>query len=253
MRNILVRLTITFAILLVSSRAEFPSILWQHDMEGSGSIRDAGIRKGNGVILSKSGDLWVTDDEGALHIIDGESQNSTVFMPPLLEGRNIDSRSSVVLHEPYDNVRYGIYAIIDIPHPTSNKTVQSRVLAVNKNGSLRWSLELEGVVSGTPVISADGNHIYVTHNVNGTGSLSVLTSSKPGGVIFKKDESTEYGPLALTDEGLFWGEATDLGMAHNGTAYFMNISDVLYTTDVYSVEFTTTVPPTASGETNPRS
>mmetsp|Transcript_17234 Transcript_17234/g.36013 ORF Transcript_17234/g.36013 Transcript_17234/m.36013 type:complete len:1430 (-) Transcript_17234:1765-6054(-) len=50
--------------------------------------------------------------------------------------------------------------------------VTSRVIAVDLNGAFLWSVQLPGAVEGTPIVGKHG--IYVTHNDNGTGHLSVL-------------------------------------------------------------------------------
>ena len=57
--------------------------------------------------------------------------------------------------------------------------VTSRVIAVGTNGAFRWSVELPGTIEGNPVVGKHGT-IYVTHNDNGTGRLSVLRVSGNG-------------------------------------------------------------------------
>ena len=43
--------------------------------------------------------------------------------------------------------------------------VKSRVIAVNTDGSLRWSITIDGYAEGTPQVGVKGDKIYINHNV----------------------------------------------------------------------------------------
>mmetsp|Transcript_19365 Transcript_19365/g.44899 ORF Transcript_19365/g.44899 Transcript_19365/m.44899 type:complete len:1238 (+) Transcript_19365:258-3971(+) len=59
-----------------------------------------------------------------------------------------------------------------------DESVKSRVIAVNMDGSFRWSVEVSGRIEGSPVVGENG--IYVTHNDSGGGHLSVLRVQNSG-------------------------------------------------------------------------
>ena len=74
---------------------------------------------------------------------------------------------------------------------------------------VKKSPDLVGRVSGTPVISSDGNYVYVTHNVdnnnnnkNGGGYFSVL-DSVDANIIFQQscqikwNSDQKYGPIGI--------------------------------------------------------
>ena len=88
--------------------------------------------------------------------------------------------------------------------------VFSRIIAINPEGSLRWTLTLDGVVAGTPAIGNDG--IYVSHNIPNTvengevfysGKLTVLRdngqSATPTIVaeVAPQDRFGPFGPLSV--------------------------------------------------------
>eukprot|EP00536_Pseudo-nitzschia_multiseries_P005699 jgi/Psemu1/285971/fgenesh1_pg.110_\ len=56
--------------------------------------------------------------------------------------------------------------------------VTSRVIAVNMDGSFRWSVQVSGRIEGSPLVGNNG--IYVTHNDNGAGRVSVIRTQSNG-------------------------------------------------------------------------
>ena len=108
-----------------------------------------------------------------------------------------------------------IAEMIFIASGIEEKDVESRILAVNSDGSLRWEVSLSGYVEGTPLIGqADPTKVYVSLNVLDAavdnvfdpdfyrGSVVVLNDAgaESGGVevtASKQSQPVPFGPLAL--------------------------------------------------------
>lgn len=135
----------------------------------------------------------------------------------------------------------------------------SRIIALNSGstndiGTIRWSTPIMGVVEGTPVISSDGERIYVTSNTALHGILTVLDGSSGSLVSQTIDPKpmTHYGPLSMvTNNGidkLFWVDATDRGYATRGRVHVV-VSDFLSAVHSQrSFESSSTVAPTLSSD-----
>lgn len=79
---------------------------------------------------------------------------------------------------------YIIYSVVDVTEapPGSaginvdgilrESSISSRVLAVKFDGNFKWSVEVRGRIEGNPVVGKTG--IYVSHNKDGIGYLSVI-------------------------------------------------------------------------------
>ena len=233
-----------------------PSLRWSFDLpHTNGKISSHGlVRKGNAVVFGADGrHVYITTDDGTLNIItlkngpnhgtvlaDGEWQDETgfggvadtiTFKPPPIEGRRIDCRSGVSLHEADDGDHFAVYAVSDVPivqnQPVAyndetgemifissgieEEDVESRILAVNSDGTLRWEKLLSGYVEGTPLIGqADPTKVYVSLNVPDTAvdnvydpdfyRGSVLVINEAGGVevtASKQSQPVPFGPLTL--------------------------------------------------------
>jgi hypothetical protein len=178
-----------------------PNLRWKFTLEGaSKGLFGRNLRKGNAVVADpKDGStLFVTADDGSFHIVKGGDGNetqptSTVFEPESIAGRYTECRSGVTIVEEQKNTTgettttYLVYAVVDTPVASNVRyddngdiqgdvaIVSSRVMAVNLDGSLRWSVNVAGIVVGTPV--ASGTAIYLSHNVEGKGYLSVILTT----------------------------------------------------------------------------
>jgi hypothetical protein len=202
------RVFLLVSLLLVTQQVAFanllsePNLRWKFTLEGaSKGLFGRNLRKGNAVVADpKDGStLFVTADDGSLHIVKGDGGEtqltSTVFEPIAVSGRYTECRSGVtIVEEQNENeddtttTTYLVYAVVDIPVATNVRyddngdiqgddvaSVSSRVMAVNRDGSLRWSVNVDGIVVGTPVASATA--IYLSHNVQGKGYLSVILTT----------------------------------------------------------------------------
>lgn len=165
-----------------------PNVRWTHTL-GAGTSIGRGLRKGNAVVAHAAGQLvFATADDGSLHIMQTQSidgsitlENSIAFEPPAVEGKYTTCRSGVVSveeDEEAEKPEYLVYAVIDKVEEVDSGTTSSRLLAVNLDGSLRWSLDVDGVIQGTPVVGQNGGAVYVVHNAVGAtlpkGKLSVV-------------------------------------------------------------------------------
>lgn len=152
-----------------------PNVRWTHTLGDGTSSIGRGLRKGNAVVAHKDGQmLFATADDGSLHImrtesVDGSinSDTSIVFDPPAVEGKDTVCRSGVVSVDEdklAEKPEYLVYAVIDNVVEVGNGTTSSRLLAVNLDGTLRWSLDVDGVIQGTPIVGQNGRAVFVVHN-----------------------------------------------------------------------------------------
>lgn len=168
---------------------EIPTPKWSVQLQDSGPASGRGLRKGNAIVAAKDGTkIVVTANDGSLHIIQTTNQVKTlaVYTPERKPGTNMDCGSGAIIV--YKNQQDGlsipidseedisipakedfiVYAVID----NRGGATTSRVLAVNMEGILKWSVDVRGRIRGTPVVGNTG--IYISHNINGYGTLSTL-------------------------------------------------------------------------------
>lgn len=225
---------LSFSLLLGFQVQADPLIRWVRRLKGCGSISDASPRRGNGVVSAANGQtVWITDDEGALHILDADNhtKDEIYFNPPLVANRWTESRSSVSLFvEPNGNApEYAVYAVIDVD-PNAPSATTSRVIAVHGDvamngellGSLKWQVEIEGIVVQTPQIGTNGTRIYTTHNdANGRGYFSVIDGE--GKRITRQSNPKPFGPLTILsvdgNDEVFWGESNGRGYSKSGRIF----------------------------------
>ena len=221
---------------------------------GCGSLSAASPRRGNGVVSAPNGQtVWITDDGGALHVLDtiNTTKEEIYFRPPSVEHRWTESRSSVSLFVNLNGTEteYAVYAVTDVAHDDQNST-SSRIIAVHGSGdligTLRWELEVEGVAVQTPQIGTDGRQIYVTHNdaSGGQGYFSVIGAE--GNRITRQSSLNPFGPITIQSvdgiDELYWGEAN--GRGHSASGRIFRYDSSLMQTDVgFKIVTSTVVPP----------
>lgn len=218
----------TAATILASDEQFTPSIRWQRQIPGSGYLSGRGIRKSNGVVTTKDGRVWVVSDDGGLFIFDPQN-GDLLFESSTQPPAQSLSRSSIHFYysdKDHSNLIYGVYAVISIGGGNS------WVVAVNDDGSERWSQRVNGVIEGTPIIGQYGRYVYVTHNVhigdniqNPTrhGSFSVL-SDDPAEIensfVF---HGNSFGPaerrLLKGEDSIYWANSKKFGHADDGAVY----------------------------------
>lgn len=209
-----------FSGLACAEFLQTPTLKWSLQLEGSGRLSGRGLRKGNSVVAHHDGTkIVVTAGDGSLHIIQTTNLVRTLaaYVPDPIDGKSIECRSGATIVE--KSVQGGlfveksgqdgllgegesiqasiddfiVYAVVDniIANDTSIGDAQvtsgvnvrpsgitSRVIAVDMEGALLWSVEVSGKIEGSPVVGKKG--IYVTHNDNGSGQLSILKMQDGG-------------------------------------------------------------------------
>lgn len=206
-----------------------PSIRWVRQLSGGGTLSSAGVRRGNGVEVARNGmTVWVTDDEGSVHILDAHnaSREELVFIPTPMEGRTTESRSKACICQNETSLDFAVYAIVDVASDDSTETqISSRVIAIHGEtellGTLKWQVAVEGVATGSPQLGFDCNHVYITHNAKQTGHFSIL--DKNGNLIDQTSKARNFGPVTVSSSGgidtTYWGEAEGMGYSSLGRIY----------------------------------
>lgn len=181
---------------------ERPSAQWTYRVPGGGTLAGRGFRAGNEIAVSPDGTtLFATADDGSLHFVAiADLRDSLVFQPEAIAGTFTECRSGVTMIYDDDNaLAYLVYAVMDVPvqagilyegvsYDASRTSILSRLLAVNLDGTIRWSLPLSGAVAGKPVQAAQKDKLYVVHNVpNFIGSSP--TRGKVSVILLQQDNS----------------------------------------------------------------
>ena len=205
-----------------------PTLKWETRLPNAGTEDSGkpGPRRYNAVQLSPDeSHLYVTLDDGTLHILDAQINNGTVvssYTPPTVaDNANSPERfiacvsgvSFADTDDPKDT--YAVYAIIDVSvEATALNFVptNSRVIAINHPaGTVRWvSPVIEGAVAGTPQVGSDGKYIYLTRNLeidqgfNQDGHFTLLDTAdgtvvytSPSSIYQNGNATGPYAPLEL--------------------------------------------------------
>jgi hypothetical protein len=197
-------------------------------LEGAGTSGRS-LRQGNAVVAWRGGDkIFVTAGDASLHILDvaGDAPTtSSVFEPSTISRTFTECRSSVAVVDVEtesttvsSSEPYLVYAVVDTPMASSpvewdgaqlvgsnnSDKISSRVMAVNMDGTLRWSVPIDGTIVGTPVVGSNGRLLYVSHTDNtNKGFLSVLLTNEDGtsaeltASLSPADRDAPFGPPAI--------------------------------------------------------
>jgi len=175
-----------------------PGELWEAQIFSSATT-DFGVGKGNGCTLSPDGaHLLVTSVGGTVTSFNAlTGVPEWAYDPPQLSGGIVRSHSQVVFAINATSP-YMVYAIVE--NENSDAAV-GRVIALDLDGTELWiSDDLEGVPSGSPVVSSDGNYVFLTHNSNfGTvGTFTVLSVPDAGALFYTASNMTSpFAPLGI--------------------------------------------------------
>lgn len=111
--------------LLFASSSSSERIIWTHQIEKSGRIGLRELRKGNGIAYDNDNKLWITMDDGSLHIIttsdakgiinEAKESNDRIYEPDQRPEYFTECRSSISLSSSPGKDTVGIYAIIHTP------------------------------------------------------------------------------------------------------------------------------------------
>lgn len=182
--------------------------------------------RGNGMVVTPDNELVIyTSSKGVLRSLetkDGKLGTRGYEVIPAVKGVGwtLECTSSVTYHEDSSGQAFVVYAYVNIPPVSSTSEATSFVVVVkhpsNKysNNVLMTSVEINGKVAGTPVVSSDGKHIYLTHNTQAGGGQFSILDSDTAKVIFTEasimdgDNKAFYGPIGMVDspaEGFYNG------------------------------------------------
>jgi len=211
-----------------------PAVRWETRLPGagpggsggSGGGGKPGPRRHNAVRLSPDQThLYVTLDDGALHILDADNGDDgggrvvASYRPPSVSDHGITCASGVSFSDSSGGASddaFAVYAVLDVPTDGATATpTTSRVVAIDHpTGQVRWiSPVLEGTVAGTPQVGSDGRYIYLTRNVEVNdqqgmrqdGHFTLLDAQSGGTVAYTQpssayrggNETGPYAPLEL--------------------------------------------------------
>mmetsp|Transcript_19352 Transcript_19352/g.48187 ORF Transcript_19352/g.48187 Transcript_19352/m.48187 type:complete len:1201 (-) Transcript_19352:2687-6289(-) len=204
-----------------------PSPRWSIQLRNSGPSTGRGMRKGNAITAHKNaGKIVATANDGSLHIIQTSATNVTilaVFEPEAKSGATTECVSgATIVHkdeqeglfvpvetevvDEKDNKDkqkdqeevpvvvpttedFIVYAVVD----KKGATATSRVIAVDMEGTEKWTFSYAGKIEGSPVVGKSG--IYVTTNYEGMGVLSVLRMSPEDGSVVLAATAGAYAEL----------------------------------------------------------
>jgi hypothetical protein len=244
-------------LFLPATEANFlptPNVRWTYDLSGasSGTTTSRRLGRGNNVVASQDGSrVFSTASDGSLHIVYTSALDfSSVFEPEVLVDTVTSCQSGVTLVEIETDtsddakVEYAVYAVTD--ESTAQETT-SRLLAVNVDGTLRWSAVLEGSVVGKPIVGAAQNTFYVVHNIPGAsaeaadvGRISVIVVDSQGGPLVaatlpETAANAPFGPATgktIQEQNgpgqngseidiIVFGENIDDGLSQEGALYML--------------------------------
>lgn len=176
-----------------------PLPLWTNQIIPSVST-EVGVAKGNGCTLSPDGaHLLVTSLGGTLtsfNAMTGEVEWE--YDPPQPAGGIVRSHSQAVF-SPNATVPYMVYSVVE---NENSATAIGRVIALDLDGNELWmSADLDGVPSGSPVVSSDGNYVFLTHNANfeTIGFFTILSAADGGAEFYSSSNQT----AAFAPPGIF--------------------------------------------------
>jgi len=202
-----------------------PDVLWSYQLPGSGSLAGPGLRKGNAIVAMEKY-LFATTDEGSLHIISLFDNEKIHIKGPVLQGTFAECHSGVSISKDNNgDMNYLVYAVQFTPNLSGKDNTfyfierMSRVIAVHIDGTIRWTKDLVGKISGTPVISENFIYISISNKHDG-GQIVILRDEgrdewpTVAAKISSGDKSNKktFGPLTLQTsldghDFIFWGES----------------------------------------------
>ena len=236
---------ISFVIFCLSciytASADAPALKWNMLLTDGGSNQKRGLRKGNGIILSKDGSqLWCISDDGHLFVLNAENGEIIHHVTPDEVRSQVasdsiiwtESRSSISIHynsTRNDEISFAVYALTEIK-PNNEKT---RIVAVHADGSLWWSHTENGIAEGTPIISSDGSRIIL--NLNTFESDNIQNPTRKGHSLvldilnwFRYNEDSfdhyPFGEAAYSEANgmIYWSDPWRFGYGNRGILYVRN-------------------------------
>lgn len=189
-----------------------PTDFWANQILPSDGS-DGGVFKGNGCKLTPDGGSLIVTSVGgtvtSFNAFTGAFQWE--YQPPQPENAIVRSHSQVVFTTPNAvTPPYMVYAVVENENSADAVT---RVIALDIDGNELWvSDTLDGIASGSPVVSDDGSYVFLTHNANfeTMGYFTALFAPGDGALFYSRsNETTPFAPLGIYHspiEGNYDGE-----------------------------------------------
>lgn len=219
--NSSIALLLLWLVYCHGQRLANPTFLWKLNLDDS---QTRSLQKGNAVVASQDGEhIFATAADGSLHIINSKNAAqpiTTVFEPPKVDGTISECSSGVAVVNDGAVNSYLVYAVIN--------GLDSTVFGVNLDGTLKWQVDVEGEIVGTPVVSA--NAVYITRNVDAAdGYLSVLLLTDDKAELTASLTPTEgnapLGPPTLSfengEDAVAVAESWEDGYGSQGNVYIV--------------------------------
>eukprot|EP00934_Nitzschia_sp_Nitz4_P008837 Nitzschia sp. Nitz4//scaffold8_size234185//210384//212064//NITZ4_001299-RA/size234185-snap-gene-0.26-mRNA-1//1//CDS//3329559932//8827//frame0 len=164
---------------------------------------EAGVASGNGIVITPDSSSIIVTSVGAtvtsLTLKDLEYEWE--YNPPQLASGVVRSHSRVVFAEMAETPYMAYTVVIN----ENSLTPVSRVIALDMEGEEMWtSDDLEGIVTGDPVISEDGAYVFVTHNIDTSVGVFTQLSAAMNGTIYFSSTNPDY---AFSAPGIYHSPA----------------------------------------------
>ena len=173
----------------------------------------SGLQRGNALVAVSSSRLVAATESGSLHVLDTDGNVLINYDPT----RNdpLTCTSGVAIQG-----NLAIYSVYNGGNDSSD------VIAIDwTDGSIGWMVTVKGQAVGTPMLGQNG--VYVIHNLEGAGHLSVLEGWSVR-QSFPAPEEGDIGPLApgalQTVQGfdvVVVAESRDDGFSESGRLYML--------------------------------
>jgi hypothetical protein len=178
------------------------------------------FQRGN-ALIDYAGSVVATTAEGSLVRFDPTDDTITyVFTPETTAGQELSSSSGISLLRG----DLAIYSVIDAARDDAETT--SRVLCVNlDDGTLVWSVSVNGRAIGTPQVSEQ--YVYIVHNtdVGGITIFQLEGEGEPRAVGSFITDDTTLGPPSLVtvdnQDALAVASNRDNGLSEEGGLYVL--------------------------------
>lgn len=181
-----------------------PTTLWSQQLFGAAG-GNAQVPSGNGLFLTPDGSevLAIAEDGKVASYAAADGEPLWDQIP----SETVAGASGIAFTTEAASTGFLVYALT-YRNETGTGTDHTVVVKLGMAGELLFvSQALEGKHSGTPVVSDDGEHVFLTHNSQdmSTGYFTILDASLDV-VVTRFEESVAFGPPGIyhsPDEGFY--------------------------------------------------
>jgi len=159
-------------------------------------------------IIDSSGDgeiLVCTSSNGQITALDPKTLNTVWNYAPEENG---SCETGIAFSSSNQIIHYGI---------TTNMGTSCRIQAMTPKKESLWNQTLKGACSGTPVVSFDGQYVFVTTNTMGEGGVFTILKSEEVVYQFTDQEGAPLSPLGIYHNPTFgnYGNKTVGGLSND--------------------------------------